>query len=106
MVAAAAVTAPGQGQDSWARPFPVSPCHGCTYLTVTVILSTSASRQLSIRVIDIERASARAHATLPEANVRMCGGPIGRGGVSIVTTGLARTLKVNIKRGAILIPIR
>lgn len=46
-------------------------------------------------------------AALPEANVRMCGGPIGGGGGggSIVTTGLARALKVNIKRGAILIPI-
>lgn len=38
----------------------------------------------------------------------MCGGPIGGGGggASIVTAGLAETLKVNIKRGAILIPIR
>lgn len=101
MIAAAAVTAPKQGQDSRAWPFPVSPCHGCTYLTVTVILSTSAARQLSIRVIDIERAcypprGKRAHVPI--------GG--GGGGASIVTAGLAETLKVNIKRGAILIPIR
>lgn len=57
----AAVTAPEQGQDSRVWPFAMSPCHSRTYLTVTVILRTSAS-QLSGRaeVIDIGRVSTRA----------------------------------------------
>lgn len=68
----AAMTAPKPGQDNRAWPFPVSPCHGRTYLTLTVILSTPA-RHLSIRAeaIDIGRVSTQACIT-PQRQTRAC----------------------------------